>query len=462
LEELLSSFRGGTAWQMRLLSSTFAPDYSPRLVINTRPPRPDSGGVAQTLYRIFQLERATGHPVAGLFRDGADFSDVYRVDASGEFSLVDAIPPLTARAANREAKSVLWPALHEENGEPSTREGRDALRAVADIFAKNVPPGSELLVNDFDNFETLRRLKGSRFQMHIPIPRPEDVPAHLREALAEQLHALTSASTACVHVEPYRVNALAWVNGSGAAELDPARITVNPVGVDIPEWQRLARRSRYHLKSRRLQARPVLQRLTHWPRYGADLRLIKVKVIARADDPAKNLERAVRAFARAREMDDLVAARAVLDIRGDATRVAAGNLYEKTYNGYRAALADLPPGAFVETPRLDDVPMAGYLRDADVLWAPSTKDGLNLTVFDATAAAKRRRAPVIAVSEGAGACLVAGTENCVTFDPFDTGSMARGLIKAVHLVGTPEARMRHERTLARTPTTMGWWDQLWS
>jgi trehalose 6-phosphate synthase len=210
--------------------------------------------------------------------------------------------------------------------------------------------------------------------------------------------------------------------------------SVNPIGIDPEEFERLRESERVLEEERRIEAtRPEL-------------------LVLRVDrtDPSKNIVRGFRAFALLLEQHP--------ELRGRAGMLALLDPSRQSLPQYARYLEAIEREARsvnerfgndgwlpVDFQAADNFPQAvAAYKQFDVLFVNSVFDGMNLVAKEAPLV--NERGGVVVLSENTGAYAELG-EWAVGINPFDIGGQAAALYEALTMPG-PERRRRAEAIAA--------------
>jgi trehalose 6-phosphate synthase len=351
---------------------------------------------------------------------------------------------------NRVANGVLWFLLHylwglasePDLGPEFRRSWADGYERVNRVFADAVldelerEPGAAVLFQDYHLFLAPGYVRAQRHDVrlthfiHVPWPQSDywhALPFDIRQAVHD---GLCANDVVGFHTERWRRS---FVQSCEALTDRRTATSVNPIGIDAGEFERLRESPAVLDEERRIEAsRPEL-------------------LVLRVDrtDPSKNIVRGFRAFALLLEQHPELAGRvgmlALLDPSRQSLSQYAQYLQaiERTAQEVndRFRSGEWQP---VEVQAGDNFPQAvAAYKQFDVLLVNSVFDGMNLVAKEAPLV--NRRDGVVVLSENAGAYAELG-EWALGVNPFDLQGQADALYEALTM--PPEERRRRASAIA--------------
>jgi trehalose 6-phosphate synthase len=351
---------------------------------------------------------------------------------------------------NGVANGALWFLLHylwglasePELGPQFRRAWVDGYANVNRAFAAAVldelerEPGAAVCFQDYHLFLAPAYVRAHRGDarlthfIHVPWPQSDywhALPADIRQAVHE---GLCANDVVGFHTERWRRS---FVQSCEALTDRSTATSVNPIGIDTEEFERLRESSAVLEEERRIEAeRPEL-------------------LVLRVDrtDPSKNIVRGFRAFALLLEQHPELVGRvrmlALLDPSRQALPQYAQYLQAIEHTA-RAVNERFRGGPWqpVEVQTGDNFPQAvAAYKQFDVLFVNSVFDGMNLVAKEAPLV--NRRDGVVVLSENAGAHAELG-EWALGVNPFDLEGQAAALYEALTMA--PAERRRRAEAIA--------------
>jgi trehalose 6-phosphate synthase len=381
---------------------------------------------------------------------GEAFDELTQSGATCRIRLLAHDPDAYDRYYNGVANGTLWFLLHylwglaaePELGPEFRRAWADGYERVNEAFASAVlaelerEPAAAVCFQDYHLFLAPAYVRAQRSDarlthfIHVPWPQSDywhALPFDIRQAVHE---GLSANDVVGFHTERWRRS---FVQSCQALTDRCPATSVNPIGIDPEEFERLRESPAVLEEERRIEAaRPE-------------------KLVLRVDrtDPSKNIVRGFRAFALLLERHPELAGRvgmlALLDPSRQSLPQYAQYLdairREAQAVNDRFGTADWQP---VELQTADNFPQAvAAYKQFDVLFVNSVFDGMNLVAKEAPLV--NRRDGVVVLSENAGAYAELG-EWAVGVNPFDLEGQATALYEALTM--PPAERRRRAEAIA--------------
>jgi trehalose 6-phosphate synthase len=383
-------------------------------------------------------------------RGGETFDEVTQSGAACRVRLLAHDPAVYDLYYNGVANGVLWFLLHylwgfasePELGPDFRRAWRDGYERVNRTFAAAVleeldrEPGAAVCFQDYHLFLAPAYVRAQRGDarlthfIHVPWPQSDywhALPVDIRQAVHE---GLCANDVVGFHTERWRrsfVQSCETLTDRGTAT------SVNPIGIDPEEFERLRESPAVLEEERRIEAgRPEL-------------------LVVRVDrtDPSKNIVRGFRAFAlmleQHPELAGTVGMLALLDPSRQTLLQYAHYLQaiERTARDVNDRFGN-ERWQPVEVQTGDNFPQAvAAYKQFDVILVNSVFDGMNLVAKEAPLV--NRRDGVVVLSENAGAYAELG-EWALGVNPFDIEGQAAALYRALTMA--PEERRRRAEAIA--------------
>jgi trehalose 6-phosphate synthase len=392
---------------------------------------------------------------------GEAIDEVLQSGAPYRLRLLAHDPAEYDRYYNGIANGVLWFLLHylwglaaePELGAEFRRSWTDGYERVNRAFAEAVleelerEPASAVCFQDYHLVLAPAHVRARRADarlthfIHVPWPQSDywhAVPDDIRRAVHE---GLSANDVVGFHTERWRRSFAECCEVLAGCR---TATSVNPIGIDPAEFERLRGSGRVLEEERRIEAtRPEL-------------------LVLRVDrtDPSKNIVRGFRAFAllleRHPELRRRVGMLALLDPSRQSLPQYARYL-ESIEREVRSVNVQFGEDGWlpVDFQAADNFPQAvAAYKQFDVLFVNSVFDGMNLVAKEAPLV--NRRDGVVVLSENAGAYAELG-EWAVGINPFDIEGQAAALYEALTMPAV-ERRRRAEAITAhvRAHDIEGW------
>jgi trehalose 6-phosphate synthase len=383
-------------------------------------------------------------------RGGATFDEVTQSGAACRVRLLAHEPEVYDLYYNGVANGTLWFLLHylwglafePELGPEFRRAWRDGYDRVNQDFATAVleelerEPGAAVCFQDYHLFLAPAYVRARRADarlthfIHVPWPQSDywhALPADVRRAVHE---GLCANDVVGFHTERWRRS---FVECCEVLTDGRTATSVNPIGIDAEEFERLRESPAVLAEERLIEAeRPEL-------------------LVVRVDrtDPSKNIVRGFHAFALLLEQHPELVGRVGLLARLDPSRQSllqyaqylqaverSAREVNERFGNERWQPVDLQTG--------DNFPQAvAAYKQFDVLLVNAIFDGMNLVAKEGPLV--NRRDGVVVLSENAGAYAELG-EWALGINPFDIEGQAAALYEALTM--PPAERRRRAEAIA--------------